>query len=451
MAKNIKGPSNNFKKRLRNNFITRLFRTVGSLIDLLFSKNITLIMISVITASILYVYVIDLPSQLELKNLETRTLNDSPVEIVNKDKAKVIEIYDQDGTQIDDEDILADVIIKGPRNEVLKMVNNKDYKFFIDTTSVKDGESKDMELSVDNKPENVIVTSSPSTFKVVAHKRVVRDDLSLQVEAVNVDKMGSNLTVESIELASADAQVSGSSEKVDSVATIKALVNVESIKAAGSVTLTDKNVVYRAYNSVGDTVDVDVEVKDKSATVKVDDYGKEVPIVIKFTGKVPDGKSIGKYELNTEKVFLYGDKKKISEITELVVEVNVADIKASSSVTVNIPKPEGVVSLSQNKVNVKVDFEKSTTKTIENVPVQSVNLSSGYSVQSAEGELLLNVELTGAASVINEINVDDILLEVDLADLSAGRHSVKVKVAVLDSRVGYKLSKEKVEVVIVKS
>lgn len=441
---------NKLRRKERFNFFTRIFRSIGGLIDLLFSKNIMLIIISIITASVLYIYVIDLPSQLELKNLETRTLEDVEIEIVNNDKAKVIEVYDQNNKQLSSEVIYADLIIKGPRNEVLKMVNNKDNKFFIDTTNVKDGESKDMQVSVENISENIVVSSSPSTFRIDAYKRVVRDDLSLEVQPVNVDKMGSNLTVESITLPG-EAQISGSSEKVESVASLKALVNVESITSPGTVELGEDSVIYRAYDVMGETVNVDVAVKEKGATVVVDDYGKQVPIKVDFTGSLPDGQSVGQYELSTEEVYIYGDKDKLSSINEVNVEVNLADIKTNNSITLTIPKAEGVISLSETKVTVKLSYEKTTTKTIQSVPVQAINSPSGYNVQSPDGELLLDVELTGAASVLEQISVEDILLEVDLTDLSEGRHSVKVDVNGLDSRVGFTLSKEKVVVELTKS
>ncbi len=443
-------PSNKFKKHLKDNVFTRFLGSLGRIIDLLFSKNITLIILSILTASALYVYVIDLPSQLELKSLETRTLEDVKIEIVNNDKAKVIEVYDQDGSMLDSDEIYADIIIKGPRNEILKMVNNKDYKFFIDTNEIKDGEEKDMQVSVDNKPENVIVSTSPSNFNIKAHKRVVRDDLTLKVEAVNIDKMGNNLSVENIEIPTAKAQVSGSREKVDSVATIKALVNVESIKVPGQVELGNDSVNYRAYDLNGDTVDVSVDVKQKGATVTVNDYGKQVPVKINFTGDLPEGQSISNYELSVDEVYIYGEKDKLSDIDDVVIDIKVSDIKNNSSLTVNIPKPEGVISLSEDKVNIKVNFEETVTKTVNNVPVQSVNLDSNYAVQSAEGELLLSVELTGAKSVLDNITVEDIILQVDLSGLSSGKHTVTVEVSDIDSRVGYQLSKQKVEVEIYK-
>lgn len=448
--KNKQSP-NRFKKRLRNNIFTRFFRAIGSLIDLLFSKNISLIIISILTASILYVYVIDLPSQWEIRNLETRTLEDVKIEIVNNDKAKVIEVYDQNGNLLDNDDIYADLIVKGPRNEVLKMINNNENTFFIDTTSVKDGEEKDMQVTVDNISENMIVTSSPSSFRVEAHKRVVRTDLLLEVEAVNADKMGNNLTVEKIELPSAgEAQISGSSERVQSVASLKALVNVESINGTGEIQLPDSAITYRAYDTFGETVNVDVNVKVDGATVYVDDYGKEVPIVANFVGELPEGQSIGEYELSINNVYIFGDKEKLSSITQVAVDVNLVDIKSNSSITLNITKPEGVISLSEDSVTVKLNYEKTVSKTISNVPVQAVNLGPGFNVQSTDGDLLLDVELHGAKSVLDQIDVNDILLEVDLKDLSAGKHSVKVTINGLDSRVGFSLSKEKVVVEITK-
>ncbi|MFV0499256.1 MAG: YbbR-like domain-containing protein [Bacilli bacterium] len=450
MSKKSKDPINKSKKIIKFNFFTRFFRSIGGMIDLLFSKNIMLVIISIISASLLYIYVIDLPSQLELKNLETRTLENVKIEIVNNDKAKVIEVFDQTNKQLSSDIIYADLIVKGPRNEVIKMINNKENKFFIDTSAVKDGESKDMQVSVENVGDNIVISSSPSSFKIVAHKKVVRDDLKIDVEAVNVDKMGNNLTVESISL-SGGAQISGSREKVESVASLKALVNVESISSPGTVELGKDAITYRAYNVTGETVNVDVSVKEKKATVVATDYGKSVPIVVNFMGDLPDGQSVSSYELSTEEVYIYGDKDSLNSINELKIDVDLGDVKSTNSITLTIPKPDDVISLSETKVTVKLTYDKTSKKTIKNVPVQSINAPNGYSVQSPDGELLLSVELSGADSVLREIDAEDIMLEVDLIDLTSGKHSVKVKVSGLDSRVKYSLSKEKVIVELSKS
>ncbi len=437
--------------RVKNTFfLTRLLRSIGNVVDWIFKYNITLIIVAIVASMSLYVYVVGTPDQLDLANLDTKTLEDVKVNVINEDNAKVIAVYDDQGIKLDENDIYVDVIVKGPRNEVLKLVNDRDLNFFIDTSVIKDGEVKEMQVMLDGKPSNISISTSPSFFKVEANKKITSNDLVLQAEAVNKSQMASGLTIESVQLITNEVLFSGSSKDVKSVVSIKALVDVGGIQAKGTVELGENKIVYKAYNNAGEVVDVDIAVKYKGATVVVTDYSREVPVVYNFVGETPEGKSIGKFEASVNTVRIYGDKSEIDLVEAVTVDVNLSDFSGSSN-TVTLLSPDGVISMSEKTSSVSITFEDTATRTLPNIPVNAVGLSSGLKVQSSnEGALVIDVTVSGAPTVINSFATEDLVLNVDLTDLGEGTHVVPVYLLNPDSRAGYAFSKEFVEIVISK-
>ncbi len=446
MMKNNNNPSQKIKNSLENNIFSKLFRNIGRFVDVLFSKNIILVIVSMIASAALYLYVIGIPNQLDLNNFDTKTLESVPVSVINDDNAKVVDVYDADGKLMDQSNILVDVIVKGPRNEVLKIINNKDeYKFFIDTTDVKDGETRDVSVIADNIPNDVTITSSPASFRIEANKRDVRDDLLLTVEEANKTKLGKNITIESITLNTYEVHIGGSSARINQVAVVKAFVDVAGITTVGETILDETKVSYKAYNSKGNVVDVKIDVKDKGAKVVTSNYSRDIEVKYIFDGEAPEGKSVGKYESDVEFVSIYGKKEDIDKVEFVEARVNLNDLNSGNTKVVNLSKPDGVASMSVEQAKIKVTYEDTSSRVISGVSVQQVNLESGYNVQSnVEGALLIDVEVIGAKSVIDTISAEDIILEVDLAGYSEGEHTVPVSISNQNSIVKYKLSKENV-------
>ncbi len=448
MFKKDKNPKkNNLSEKSAGEFaIVRLFRYIGRAVDWIFSYNLTLIVVSIISAGLLYLYVVGIPDQLDLTNFDTKTLEEVQVEVINDDNAKVIEVYDEDGIRVDEDEVIVDVIIKGPRNEVLKVVNDSDIRFFVDTGSIKDGETRDMNIVADNIPDSVTVTTSPSFVRVEANKKITSNDYLLVAEAVNINQLGDNLTIESITLNTNEVLVSGSEKNVNNVVSVKALVDVGTIKNAGEVTLGEESIKYKAYDNSGEVVDVEISVKDQGATVVISDYSREVPVVYNFEGETPEGKSIGEIETSVQAVRVFGEKEVIDSIEEVPVVISLADFSSNETVKVQIPNPDGVISMSEKSSSVTIVYEDTDTKTFENISVSSVNLDEGFTVQPTQsGQLALKVEIAGAPSVIDKINAEDIILEVDLSGLGVGTHLVEVYVKSSDSRVEYILDKKNVE------
>lgn len=426
-------------------FLTRLLRSIGNFVDWIFKYNITLVVVAILSSSLLYIYVVGAPEQIDVKNYVTNTLEDVRVDIINEDNAKVIAIYDDQGVKLDPNNIYVDVILKGPRNEVLNLITSKDLHFFIDTSQLNDGETKEMIVLLDDKPSNVTISTSPSFFRVQANKKITSNDLVLQAEAVNKTQIASGLTIESVSLITNQVLVSGSEKDVNSVVTVKALVDVANIQTAGVVDVGEDRIVYKAYDNKGDVVDVEIAVKQKGATVVVSDYSREVPVYYKFIGETPEGKSIGEYDATVNTIRLYGEKKEIDIIESVVVDVNLADFSGDTS-TVNILSPDGVISMSHRTSTVTIKYEDTASVVISDIPVNAEGLNSKYSVQStSDGALLIDVTVSGAPSVINSITAEDIKLNVRLGEYGPGVYSIPVEVEGKDSRCNYILSEEFVE------
>ena len=107
--------------------------------------------------------------------------------------------------------------------------------------------------------------------------------------------------------------------------------------------------------------------------------------------------------------------------------------------------------MSVNNVTVDVKLDQSSDKVINNVNIETRNLSESLAVQGLSAEdTKVSVTAKGVSSVINDIKVEDITAYLDLKGFGVGVHEVEVQVEGSDTRVQYVPKTKKVKIRIVK-
>ena len=125
-------------------------------------------------------------------------------------------------------------------------------------------------------------------------------------------------------------------------------------------------------------------------------------------------------------------------MTSLPVKVNVQGVKDNKTYTVNLTKPTGIREISVKTITVELTVDPVSTKTIKNVPIDTVNLGSGLIVQAiGEENRSVEVILNGSSSILDTVEASQIKAYIDLEGLGVGEHSVPVKVSGEDTRVTY--------------
>ncbi|MDE5888470.1 MAG: hypothetical protein K2H20_00450, partial [Bacilli bacterium] len=279
-------------------------------------------------------------------------------------------------------------------------------------------------------------------------------------DLLNQDELDPKLSVKSVELSKSDVIVRGSQETIDSIASIKALIdlNNDEFTKAGNYTVDNLNLV--AYGSNGAIIDnVEIVATNISAKIELDSFSKRVPVKVQITGNLVSGKAISSISINGVnsnefETTIYGDEAALENIDSIPISIDADGQGNNGSKTskVTFSKPVGVRSISDESVTVVLNFGEAKQKTITLNGIRTSNVPNGLSANLvSENDKFVEIQVIGVESVINSIDEssNDIYAYVDLTGMSTGQYSVPVKVVGNDSRLQYIVTKN-VNVVLTK-
>ena len=167
-----------------------------------------------------------------------------------------------------------------------------------------------VEYKVDPSSVNIRIYDKISITKEVASDIIHRDSLD------------SKLNIESIVLDRDDVIVKGASHRLEEVASVKAIVDINKINNIKEGTLTLEEVPLIAYDDEGNKIDVEIVPATVNATIKISSPKKEVPVKLNVEGEL-DGVAIKSITPSVEKVVIYGNQESINSIDSLPVTVDV--------------------------------------------------------------------------------------------------------------------------------
>ncbi|MDD6467547.1 MAG: CdaR family protein, partial [Erysipelotrichaceae bacterium] len=199
----------------------------------------------------------------------------------------------------------------------------------------------------------------------------------------------------------------------------------------------------------GELVDVDIFPETVTASVKVTTPMKEVPIVVKPVGELPDGNAIDSISLDHTTVTVYAPNSVLAGIDEIVVELDASKITKDSNWTYTLTVPSGVNSLSTTKVNIDVKIGKMTSRTIDGIVVNAQNNKNGYKIDYDKRDEMLSVTVSGTEKNISKITAEDIYIYVDLADVVIGSNQeVPIYISGTNRLVNYALSDGRTHIIV---
>ncbi len=352
----------------------------------------------------------------------------------------------------------ADVIFNGRKSDIYLAKQLGDYEVILDLSDYDSSETPyKVYLSMNTSIDNIDYKIDPS-YVTVTIKNKISAIKSLNYDLMNQDKLSPKLSVKNIELDKSEIVVKGSQEKVDEVASVKALIDLSNKSFKDAVTYTIDDVPLVAYDKKGNVL-TNVELVPNKITAKItlDSYSTKVPISITTTGELTSGKAISKvtiedYDGNPiDNIEIFGDKETIDSITSVPVSIDINNQgnTANKVYDVTITKPAGVRYLSQTKAKITVEFGDEKQKTIANVPISNTkNLGDGLSAMAkSSADALVTVQVKGVQEVIDAITAENINAYIDLSGLTVGEYQVEVKIDSNDPRITY-LVTSKVSIII---
>ena len=401
--------------------------------DKVSGRRSTLLMISLILAFLTFI-VIDRESNVMIDQY-AEILYDRPVTAVYNEELYVVEGLPKS----------VDITLIGQRRHIFLAKQSPSKSVSVDLTGLKPGNHK-VTLKYTQQLRSLDYKLDPSQVTVTIYEKI-SENRSLTYDILHQESLDSKLYISNVELDRSDVIIKGAQYKIEQVASVKALLDVQNIPnpAAGDITIKDIPLV--AYDNDGKILDVEIVPKTVTATVTITSPSKEIPVRIVPSGTLAFGKSINSMDASLSKITVYGSQEAIDEIQQLEVEIDVKGLDKDKEFNVTLKKPKGITELSSKTMTVKVIIDNSSSKEFENIPISSENLDSNLKVQAlSEADRQVTVVVKGSEEAINNISASDITAYVDLKNYGVGEHEVEVKVSGSDLKLSYTSKTKKIKI-----
>ena len=404
-------------------YINKSLKKKQGKLDKLLNKQSFLVILSLVLAFLLFI--LTDRKVINLVETEAEVITNVPVKVKYNEEAYVVEGVPK----------TVDITIAGRKIDIYLAKQLGEYEVMLDLSDYTASDtSKKVYFTYTKSINNLTYKLDPSYVQVVVKNKESRVK-TLSYDLLNLDELNSKLSVKSVSLNKSEVVVKGSSDALNNIATVKALIDLkkEKFSEAGAVDIDSKNIELVAYNARGERLDnVEIVQTDISATIVLDSFSTTVPLSIETTGDLLPGKSLASILIdgNTNySLTIYGEKSDLDKIKSVPVTINVDGLgkEASKNYNVKINKPNGVRDMSVENVDITVTFGEEKQKTIDITnSISQKNLGDGLNVNIV-GEAR-SVQVKGVQSVIDSISGDKIKAYVDLSGLGVGEHEVEVKI-----------------------
>lgn len=332
----------------------------------------------------------------------------------------------------------ADIVLMGRKSDLYLAEQLGDHQLTLDLTDLSEGPHK-VNIKYNNPINSLDYKIDPSRVTIVIYPKV-SESKTLTTDILNTDKLGETLVISSVELDRTEVIIKSHKDKLATVASVKALVDVNALNATAAGTYTLENVKLVAYDEKGTEInDIEIVPGSVTATVNVASPSKVVPLNVVPVGEVANGSAIASIVPNVRNVTVYGEEEALDQIKEVKVEIDVEGLNSNKTYQETITKPAGVRSMSATNVTIKVTMEKETSKEFKGIPISFENLDTNkyQAFASSPEETKVDVVVKGVGSIINRLQAKDITAYVDLSNFEPGTIKVPVMVTGSDVRLSY--------------
>lgn len=401
--------------------------------DRIAGKKSTLLIVSLLLAFGTFI-IIDQESNVMIDQY-AEILYNQPVTAVYHEESYVVEGLPK----------TVDITLIGQKRHIFLAKQSPSKGVSVDLTGLKPGNHK-VTLKYTQRLKSLDYKLDPSQVTVTIYDKK-SENRSLTYDILHQDSLDTKLYISNVELDRTDVIIKGAQYKLDKVATVKALLDVNNIPNPKAGEITVKDIPLVAYDNNGKIVDVEIVPKTVAANVTITSPSKEIPIKVVPKGNVAFGKSIQSMDASLSKITVYGEQKAIDDIEQLEVEIDVKGLEKAKEFNVTLKKPKGITELSSKTMTIKVEVSNSSSKEIPNVSVQSENLDSNFKVQAmSEEDRQVTVVVSGSEEILKNVQASDITAYIDLKGFTAGEREVEVKVRGTDLRLSYASKTKKVKV-----
>lgn len=382
--------------------------------------------------------------------IDKKVINLVETEAVVITNQKVQVEYNEESFIVEGAPKEVDIVLMGRNSDLYLAQQLGEHRVSLDLSGLGVGTHK-VKLKYTPDINTLQYKLDPSMVTVVIYP-IVREFRTVTTDILNTDKLDEKLVVSSVKLDRDEVIIKSHAEKLKTVASIKAIIDVNALNATSAGTYTLENVKLVGYDEKGTEItNIEVLPETLTATIVISSPSKTVPIKIVPVGEVANGAAISSITSNVSKITLYADEAVLANIESIDVNIDVNGLNDDKTYQASIEKPLGVRSISEKNITIKVQMEKETSKEFENINLELQNLGSGLKAfGKTEKDTKVTVVVKGTSSLLNALKPEDIKAYVDLTDLIEGEWEVYVKVTGNDLKLSYSPKTAKVKVIISK-
>lgn len=395
-------------------------------IEKFLSKPTTLIYISLFLSFLVF-WLVD-SNTVSFVETEALVLSDQPVEVTYNEEAYVIEGIPN----------TVDITLMGKKSGLYLAKQLGEHTVSLDLSSCTEGSCK-VKLSYEKQVKSLDYKLDPSTVTVYVYPKV-SEVRTLTTDIVNADKLDSKLIISSVTLSTDEVIVKSYKEKLKTVASVKALVDVSNLGINGAGKYKAEKVTLVAYDESGTEIDnIEIVPGSVSAEIVVTSPKKDVPINVVPVGTVKPGTAIKSITSSISQVTIYGEQSVLDKINAIEVEVDVNNLDSNKSFKRSIKKPNGVKFISSSSVTIKIAVETQTSKDFDGIQIEIEGLdTSKYSAQPQSAEdAKVTVTVKGVSSLLEALKTEDISAKINLSGYEPGTYDVPITASGPDVKLTY--------------
>lgn len=399
--------------------LVRLIRWLSTIVDRLlfnqrYSKIVALGLAMVIYASI------NLNTNIFEATISGagRAINNVPISIIAN-----TEVYEISGLP---ESVT--VMIVGDVADITLTETQGQFRVVADLTGLAEGQHQVRLEPADFSPR-LAVSVTPSTAIVTIERKTTQRFL-LDYDFVNVNRMDLRYVLGTPELEVTEILVRASERTLDSIAFVKAFIDVAGVNANFT-----KEVPIIAYNQLGERVDAQIIPSVVRVNVSVTSPNKSVPLVIDPIGSIPNGQAIASIVMDHQAVTLYAPESVLARIDRITLPIDASTLTQDTTLVSSISIPTGIRLASISKVNVEIKLVEGTTRGFTQIPIAFRNNNQGYRFSPVDpADVYMNVNVFGAPDVLAQLRSEDVSVYIDLFDAQLGLNTMNVFVEVNNPR-----------------
>lgn len=414
LAKTIAEQSKKVRKASEKaqNLLSRIVQFLSNVIDRIFFKAKYGGIVSLVIAVSLFLMVTSaqqtasaIRSSIELNNIEVEVL-------VNYDLYEVTGIPET-----------VNAFVQGEFVDLTTLRNQGNYSVVIDLIGLTEGTHL-VNLEPTDFSPRVRVALSPTSTEVVI-RRKISVEYEFGYDFINTNKMEREYVLGEPTFDTSHVIVQASQNTIDQISHIKALIDVteqsETFEAEARLV---------AYNQNGQTMDIDILPETVHAEVPVTSPNKQVPLSVNIIGEIPGDKAVSSLTLEQERITVYGPEDVLAAIESIEIPVNATSLTHDENLFVHsISLPQGIRVADRDQVRVEIILADRIEHIVEDSHIFFENNTNNYNVTLIDGqEALMDIVLSGAQNMIDEIDQSQLRVSIDLRGLEPGRHELQVSV-----------------------